>query len=88
VGGLTSYVDVVVAQETALVASITSIQDQVGRLQASVNLILALGGGWNAADLPTEKAVQPFGPLDLTANPQRPRPDGTGNGPREASTPP
>jgi NodT family efflux transporter outer membrane factor (OMF) lipoprotein len=88
VGGLTSYVDVVVAQDTALVASITEIQDQVGRLQASVNLILALGGGWNAADLPTEKGVQPFAPLDLTANRRPPRPDGTGNGPKEASTPP
>jgi outer membrane protein, multidrug efflux system len=88
VGGLTSYVDVVVAQETALVAGITATQDQVARLQASVNLILALGGGWNAADLPTEGGVQPFNPLDLTANPRHPRPDGTGNGPCEASTPP
>ncbi|HEX4740665.1 MAG TPA: efflux transporter outer membrane subunit [Caulobacteraceae bacterium] len=87
VGGLTSYVDVVVAQETSLVASVTETQAQVARLQASVNLILALGGGWNTADLPTEKGVLPFAPLDLTANPRRPRPDGTGNGPGEASTP-
>ncbi|HEY1928906.1 MAG TPA: efflux transporter outer membrane subunit [Caulobacteraceae bacterium] len=86
VGGLTSYVDVVVAQETALVAGITAAQDQVARLQASVNLILALGGGWNTADLPTEKGVLPFSPLDLTANPRQPRPDGTGNGP--VPTPP
>jgi NodT family efflux transporter outer membrane factor (OMF) lipoprotein len=88
VGGLTPYLDVVVAQETALIAAITAAQDQVGRLQASVNLILALGGGWNAADLPTEKGVLPFNPLDLTANPRQPRPDGTGQGPTEASTPP
>jgi multidrug efflux system outer membrane protein len=88
VGGLTTYVDVVVAQETALVAGIVAAQAQVGRLQASVDLILALGGGWNAADLPTEKGVLPFNPLDLTANPRQPRPDGTGNGPTEASTPP
>jgi NodT family efflux transporter outer membrane factor (OMF) lipoprotein len=88
IGGLTTYLDVVVAQETALVASITAAQDMVGRLQASVNLILALGGGWNVSDLPTEKGVQPFAPLDLTANRRPPRPDGTGNGPKEASTPP
>ena len=64
-GGLTSYVDVVVAQETSLVASIVAAQDQVARLQASVNLILALGGGWNTADLPTENGVLPFDPFAL-----------------------
>ena len=87
VGGLTSYVDVVVAQETSLVARIVATQAQVSQLQASVNLILALGGGWNTTDLPTEKGVLPFSPLDLTANPRQPRPDGTSQGPSEASTP-
>ena len=88
VGGLTSYVDVVVAQETTLVAGIAATQAQVGRLQASVNLIRALGGGWNVADLPTENGVLPFNPLSLTVNSRQPRPDGTGEGGSEASTPP
>jgi NodT family efflux transporter outer membrane factor (OMF) lipoprotein len=87
VGGLTSYVDVVVAQEATLVASIAATQAQVGRLQATVNLIRALGGGWNVADLPTETGVLPFNPLSLTVNPRRPRPDGTGEGASEASKP-
>jgi NodT family efflux transporter outer membrane factor (OMF) lipoprotein len=88
VGGLTSYVDVVVAQETTLVAGIAATQAQVGRLQATVNLIRGLGGGWNVADLPSESAVLPFAPLSLTMNPRQARPDGTGAGASEASTAP
>jgi NodT family efflux transporter outer membrane factor (OMF) lipoprotein len=87
IGGLTTYLDVVVAQETALTASIAAAQARVGWLQGSVNLILALGGGWTAADLPTEHGVLPFNPLDLTAAQRPPRPDGTGQGTTEASTP-
>jgi NodT family efflux transporter outer membrane factor (OMF) lipoprotein len=87
VGGLTSYVDVVVAQEATLVASIAATQAQVGRLQATVNLVRALGGGWNVADLPTENGVLPFNPLSLTVSHRQPRPDGTGEGASEASTP-
>jgi multidrug efflux system outer membrane protein len=77
VGGLTNYLDVVVAQETALTARIVEAQLQVSRLQAAVTLIRALGGGWSAADLPTEDGVLPLGPLDYT-NIDQPRPDGTG----------
>jgi multidrug efflux system outer membrane protein len=75
VGGLTNYLDVVVAQETALTARIVEVQDQVNRLQASVTLVRALGGGWSAEDLPSEDDVLPFGPLDYKQNVDRPRPD-------------
>lgn len=88
VGGLTSYVDVVVAQENSLLAGIAANQAQVGRLQATVNLIRALGGGWNVADLPTEDGVLPFNPAPFMGSGRQPRPDGTGEGAREASTPP
>ncbi|MDB5478959.1 MAG: hypothetical protein JWO83_12 [Caulobacteraceae bacterium] len=88
VGGLTSYVDVVVAQENSLVAGIAATQAQVGRLQATVNLIRALGGGWNVADLPTENGVLPFNPAPFMGSGRQPRPDGTGVGASEASTPP
>jgi NodT family efflux transporter outer membrane factor (OMF) lipoprotein len=74
VGGLTNYLDVVVAQETALTARITEVQVQVSRVQAAVTLIRALGGGWSDADLPTEDGVLPFGPLDYSDSD---RPDGT-----------
>jgi multidrug efflux system outer membrane protein len=88
VGGLTPYVDVVVAQEATLVAGIAATQAQVGRLQATVNLIRALGGGWSLTDLPTENGVLPFNPAPLAGMHRQPRPDGTGEGAREASTPP
>jgi multidrug efflux system outer membrane protein len=88
IGGLTNYLDVVVAQETALTARIVEAQVQVSRLQAAVTLIRALGGGWSAADLPSEDQVLPFGPLDYTDNGDQQRPDGAGQGTQAASQPP
>jgi NodT family efflux transporter outer membrane factor (OMF) lipoprotein len=64
IGGLTNYLDVVVAQETALSAHIAAAQLWVQQFQAEIGLIRALGGGWSRAELPTEKDVVPFGPLD------------------------
>jgi outer membrane protein, multidrug efflux system len=88
IGGLTNYLDVVVAQETALTARIVEVQVQVSRLQAAVTLIRALGGGWSAADLPTEDGVLPFGPLDYTHSGDQPRPDGAGQDTQASSKPP
>jgi multidrug efflux system outer membrane protein len=88
IGGVTNYLDVVVAQQTELTALTVKVQVEVSRLQASVGLIRALGGGWSATDLPTEDGVLPFGPLDFTGNDRQPRPDGTGVGVAEASRPP
>ncbi len=84
VGGLTNYLDVVVAQETELTARTVQTQIQVSRLQASVGLVRALGGGWSTADLPTEDGVLPFGPLDITGNEHQPGSDAAG----EAAKPP
>jgi multidrug efflux system outer membrane protein len=88
IGGLTNYLDVVVAQETALTARIVEVQVQVSRVQAAVTLIRALGGGWSATDLPTEDGVLPFGPLDYTDSDHQPRPDGTGQDIQGASKSP
>jgi NodT family efflux transporter outer membrane factor (OMF) lipoprotein len=77
IGGVTNYLDVVVAQQTELTAQTVQVQVEVSRMQASVGLIRALGGGWSTADLPTEEAVMPFGPLDVTGSDRQPRPDGT-----------
>jgi outer membrane protein, multidrug efflux system len=88
VGGVTNYLDVVVAQQTELTALTVEVQVEVSRLQASVELILALGGGWSTADLPSEDGVLPFGPLDVKGNDRQPRPDGTGVGTEEASRSP
>ena len=87
VGGTISYLDVVVAQQTALLAEIAAAQARTAQLQASANLILALGGGWSTADLPTEHGVLPFDPLDVINTDHRLQPDGTGPGTRAASEP-
>jgi outer membrane protein, multidrug efflux system len=88
VGGVTNYLDVVVAQQTELTALTVDVQVEVSRLQASVGLIIALGGGWSTTDLPSEDGVLPFGPLDITGSDRQPRPDGTEAGVEEASRPP
>ena len=77
-GGLTNYLDALVAQVTALTAQIALVEVRTRELQARVSLIAALGGGWDARDLPTEDAVLPFNPLALTGSDREPRPDGTG----------
>jgi outer membrane protein, multidrug efflux system len=61
--GLDNYLNVTVAQIAALDAQIAEAQVQTRRLQTSVSLIGALGGGWSTADLPTPKETIPFGPL-------------------------
>jgi multidrug efflux system outer membrane protein len=80
VGGIGPYLDVVVAQQTALLAEIAAAQARTAQLQATGNLILALGGGWSKAELPTERGVLPFDPLDRLQTDRPPRPDGTEQG--------
>jgi len=72
VGGLTDYLNVVVAQETELTARTAQIQVQVSRLQAAVNLIGALGGGWSTADLPPEDRILPLDKTDRVHQPAKP----------------
>ncbi len=87
-GGLTNYLDAVVAQVTALAAQIAEVQVETARLQAAVSLVRAVGGGWSTANLPSENGVLPFNPVAITGSDRVPRPDGTGRGTAEASRPP
>jgi NodT family efflux transporter outer membrane factor (OMF) lipoprotein len=51
--GTVSYLNVVVAQTAALVSEVTAVNIRGRRMSASVLLVKALGGGWQATDLPT-----------------------------------
>jgi len=51
--GVSSYLQVITAQTFVLQDKLTSVNIHARRMAASVLLIEALGGGWNASSLPT-----------------------------------
>lgn len=55
--GATNYLDVVVTQTAYLDAQRTALVLQTRELQASVQLVRALGGGWSTNDLPDSNQV-------------------------------
>jgi NodT family efflux transporter outer membrane factor (OMF) lipoprotein len=70
--GTTTYLEVVTAQATALSDERVAVQIEVRRLTAAVNLIKALGGGWNSSDLPyggVTAVAAPAGTVPSGSNP-------------------
>ena len=55
--GITTYLQVITAQNVALANESTAVNLLTRRMTASVNLIAALGGGWRASDVPPRDAV-------------------------------
>jgi outer membrane protein TolC len=55
--GIDPYVDVVTAQTTLLTDQQTAIDVQIQEMTGAVQLIEALGGGWNKSALPTASEV-------------------------------
>jgi outer membrane protein TolC len=51
-GGATSYLEVLVAENTLVANQRTATDLQTRQFAASVQLILALGGGWDVTQLP------------------------------------
>jgi NodT family efflux transporter outer membrane factor (OMF) lipoprotein len=68
-GGVDSYLNVITAQNAVLTSRETEVQIQLRQMSASVGLIMALGGGWNASQLPTTE--------QLTAKQPKANPTGT-----------
>jgi NodT family efflux transporter outer membrane factor (OMF) lipoprotein len=56
--GIDSYLNVITAQATLLNNQRTAVNLRTQQMTASVELIKALGGGWNASELPTPKQLK------------------------------
>ncbi len=58
-GGITTYLEVITAQGAALANERTAVDVLTRRMTASVALIKALGGGWEATALPSQADLLP-----------------------------
>ncbi len=57
-GGLTNYLQVITAQTSTLQNQRTAVDILTRRMVASVSLIQALGGGWDASQLPSSRELR------------------------------
>ena len=67
--GTVAYTSVIVAEQTALADAESALTIRQNRLVASATLIQALGGGWNAAELPSRGFIENAAPLDFNPLP-------------------
>ena len=67
--GTVAYTNVIVAEQTALGDAETALTIREDRLVASASLIQALGGGWNAAQLPSRGRIEEAAPLNFNPLP-------------------
>jgi NodT family efflux transporter outer membrane factor (OMF) lipoprotein len=67
--GTVAYTSVVVAETTALANAETAINIRQSRLLANVALIQALGGGWDASQLPSRDLIETDVPLNFNPLP-------------------
>jgi outer membrane protein TolC len=62
--GTDTYLNVITTQSIALSDERTAVLLLQRRMTAAVNLILALGGGWDASMLPTKDQIRSVGLAD------------------------
>jgi hypothetical protein len=82
--GVDSYLNVITAETTLLTNRESEVQIQLRQMTASVQLILALGGGWDQAQIPSERDVRNIAPR----NTQPPAGSGTPAAASPAFNPP
>jgi len=70
--GVDSYLNVITAQNTLLTNRETEVQIQLRQMTANVQLILALGGGWDNSQLPQNVLPINSRPAPLPAQPPAP----------------
>ena len=71
--GTVAYTSVIVAEQTALADAETAVNIRQSRLVASAALIQALGGGWDAGQLPSRERIEDEAPLNFSPFPPPPR---------------
>jgi outer membrane protein TolC len=69
VAGTQAYTAVIVAENTALADEESAVNIRQSRLVASVALIEALGGGWDASQLPGHDQIESDQPLNFNPLP-------------------
>jgi NodT family efflux transporter outer membrane factor (OMF) lipoprotein len=67
--GTVAYTSVIVAEQTALADAETALNIRQSRLVASAALIQALGGGWDASQLPNREQIEENAPLNFSPFP-------------------
>jgi NodT family efflux transporter outer membrane factor (OMF) lipoprotein len=67
--GTVAYTSVIVAEQTALADAETAVTIRQSRLVASAALIQALGGGWDASQLPGREQIEESAPLNFSPFP-------------------
>jgi NodT family efflux transporter outer membrane factor (OMF) lipoprotein len=55
--GVDSYLNVITAQTAVLTDRVTELSIQTRQMTSSVSLVMALGGGWDASQLPQRKDI-------------------------------
>jgi NodT family efflux transporter outer membrane factor (OMF) lipoprotein len=79
--GVDSYLNVITAQNTLLTNRETAVSVELRQMTSSVQLILALGGGWDASQLPEMKDILHLAPRNNQAPGGAPSPAAPGYNP-------